>query len=381
MIKVGFIYFDYIHIIPHFIGSVAELYRDPDVEVDILVPDVDHSYLYDVLDVFGLPKNVVKILPTYLYKKIAYKIQGRKRPSTSYIFKKHKKKLLDYDVLVFNVFNHGHLKRKTREKPKFVFLMHGAGDSAYPFTDEFKPQIQAFDLVTTSGQKIMDLFAQNGPYPDTKFKICGYQKLDFVKKFRKEKKLFDNDNPTVLYNPHFKPFLTSFHKFGLDILSFFHTNKDYNLIFAPHMNLFNQTYKEPLDRNIIDRKYFQADNILIDIGSVRSVDMTYTFGADIYLGDVSSQVYEFWLQGPKPAIFLNAHNFDWLNDVHFQSWHLGKVINNIDNLKEILDSRNDWQKEFAEKQRQAIAYTFDIDPEKSSSKRVAEAIKEIALGK
>ena len=380
MIKVGVVYFDNIHVIPHFVGSVAELYKDPDVEVDILAPEIDHTYLYYALEVFGVPKDIVKTLPTYFYKKIAYKIQGRKKPSNRYIFKKHQKKFLEYDVLVFNVFNHGHIKRKDRRKPKFVFLMHGAGDRDYPFADEYKPFVEQFDLVTTAGQKINDLFARNGPYPHTMFKICGYQKLDFVKKINEGKKIIDTDKPIVLYNPHFKDYLTSFQKFGKDILEFFYNNKDYFLIFAPHINLFNPEKREALDRKIIDKKFFEAENILIDFGSTKSVDMTYTYNADIYLGDVSSQVYEFLLQGPKPAIFINAHGIEWKNNMYFQSWHLGKVIDNIDHLKEILDSRNDWQKEFAGKQRQAIAYTFDIDPEKSSSKRVAEAIKEIALG-
>ncbi len=381
MIKIGYVYFDNIHVIPHFIGSVAELYKDPAVEVDILVPDIDHSYLYQALDVYEIPHDIVKILPTYLYKRIAYKIQGRRKPSNQYIFKKHQKKFLSYNVLVFNVFNHVHVKRKNRDKPKFVYLMHGAGDRDYPFTDEFKPFVKKFDLVTTAGQKINDLFEKNGPYPHTKFKICGYQKLDFVKKIQKNKKLFDNDNPVVLYNPHFKDYLTSFFKYGIEILEFFYQNKDYNLVFAPHMNLFTLNARKPLDRSIIDEKYHHADNIIIDFGSTNSVDMTYTYNSDIYLGDVSSQVYEFLLQGPKPAIFINAHNFDWQHNDHFQNWHLGKVIDNIDNLKEILDTREQWQKEFAGKQRQAIAYSFDIDPNKSSSKRVADAIKELALSR
>jgi len=381
MIKVGFVYFEKIYIVPHFIGSFAELYKDPNVKAEILAPDIDHTYLYEALKLYDIPKSAVKILPTYLYKRIAYKIQKRKIPTNRYVFKKHQKEILDYDVLAFGVFSHVYVKRKNRNKPKFVFLMHGAGDSDYPFTDEYKPLVNEFNLITTSGQKINDLFAQNGPYPNTKFKICGYQKLDFVKKVQKNKKLFNNDKPIVLYIPHFRDNLTSFFKFGLDILEFFYQNKEYNLIFAPHMNLFNATSKRPLDRNIIDQKYHDAENILIDFGSSNSVDMTYTYNADIYLGDVSSQVYEFLLQGPKPAIFLNAHNFDWQNNVHFQNWQLGKVIDNIDHLKEILDTRDQWLKEYAEKQKKAIAYSFDIDPNKSASKRVAEAIKELALSR
>ncbi len=378
MIKIGFVYFDNIHVIPHFIGSVQELYNDPECQVDILAPDIPHEYLYELLDVFDLPKSLVKTLPTYLYKRIAYKIQGREKPSNQYIFKKHQKKFLDYDVLVFNVFNHTHVKRKDRNKPKFVFLMHGAGDRDYPFTPEYRPFIEKFDLITTAGLKINDLFAKMGKFEHTKFETCGYQKLDVVKKIqRNKKKLFNNDKPIVLYNPHFKYELTSFLKFGMDILDFFYRNKDYNVIFAPHMNLFSTKLRNPLPQSMIPKKYLEAENMLIDFGSTNSVDMTYTLNADIYLGDVSSQVYEFLLNGPKPAIFINAHNFDWKNDVHFQNWHLGKVIDKVDDLEAVLATRVEWQKAFEDKQKKAIAYTFDIDPQKSSSKRVAEAIKKL----
>jgi hypothetical protein len=40
-------------------------------------------------------------------------------------------------------------------------------------------------------------------------------------------------------------------------------------------------------------RWHEAANILIDTGSTRLVDMTYTLSADGYIGDVSSQIYEF----------------------------------------------------------------------------------------
>ena len=40
--------------------------------------------------------------------------------------------------------------------------------------------------------------------------------------------------------------------------------------------------------------------------------MTYTKQADIYLGDVSSQVYEFMLK-PRPCIFFNPENINYKN--------------------------------------------------------------------
>jgi len=377
MVKIGFVFLDGIYLIPHFLSSAAELYNDPNVKVEILTNETENTYLFESLEAFGLPKTVVKKLPTYLYKKIAYKIQGRKKPSNQYIIKKNLKKLLDYDILVFTVFNNKRIQRVAKDKPKYVFLMHGAGDSPFPFQPEHKNVIEEFSLVTTPGKKVADLFKKMGNFKDTKFEICGYQKLDFVRKMRKEKKLFDNNKPIVLYNPHFVKELSSYFRFGIDILEYFYQQKDFNLIFAPHMNLFNKDSRHGLPYDSIPQKYKEADNMIIDFGSVHSVDMTYTSNADIYLGDVSSQIYEFLLDRPKPAIFIDAHHITENENSFYKHFSLGKVIENIENLDELLKNRENWQKEYAEKQRKAIAYTFDIDPNISSSKRVADAIKDL----
>ena len=53
-----------------------------------------------------------------------------------------------------------------------------------------------------------------------------------------------------------------------------------------------------------------AGRVIVDLDSHRLNDMTYTNAADIYLGDVSSQVYEFSTQ-PRPCVFINAHGVAW----------------------------------------------------------------------
>src|SRR3546814_8277328 len=93
---------------------------------------------------------------------------------------------------------------------------------------------------------------------------------------------------------------------GRDVLEFFRASPDYNLIFAPHVVLYQRGLRHgarPLGR------YRNRPNMLIDTGSLASIDMTYTLAADIYLGDVSSQVYEFMLQ-PRPYLFLDAEGVD-----------------------------------------------------------------------
>jgi len=378
MIKIGFIHFDPIYLIHHFIGSAVILHKDPDFEVSILTPDTDQEYLYSLLDMHGVSRDIVKKLPTYLYKRIAYKIQGRDTPSTIPLYSKYRKYFLKYDILAFTSLNHQRINRIAR-KPKFVMLMHGAGNSRYPFTEEYTEPMSRFDLVTTSGQKIQDLFLKMGDFKHTKFEICGYQKFDVVKVENKNNNFFNNDKPTVVYNPHFNESISSYHQQGKEILEYFYNNKDYNLIFAPHFNLFLEKRRDTQQRDSIPQKYFKADHILIDFGSVNSVNMAYMMAADIYLGDVSSQIYEFLINGTKPCIFINTHNVKWKNDPFYKTWKLGKVLDNPADLNTALQTKEHWQKDYQKIQEEVINYTFDIT-DTPSVIRVANAIKKLGVG-
>ncbi len=376
MTRIGFIYFDSIHIIHHFIGVAAALHKNPNIEVAIITYDGKHQYLNFLLKLLGISKNIVKQVPTYKYRKIIESIRQRNHPSSKYLFKKHEYSLLQYDILVFNDISHEYLHNKRiGQKPKFVLLMHGAGDGEYMIEKSFKKSISKFDLISTSGQKVTDFFKKMGNMPNTKLEVCGYQKFDLVKIENETiRDFFPNKKPIVLYNPHFKENLSSWHKYGRKILDFFYNNETYNLIFAPHINLLEN--KKPKKDNKIDEKFFTKDNILIDLGSVQSVNMSYTLASDVYLGDVSSQVYEFLLK-PRPCLFINAHSVDWQNNKHYQNWKLGQVIPNIDNLNSLLQSRNNWQQNFFQKQKEAIAYTFHESKKSSATERVVKAIEKL----
>ena len=373
-IKIGIVFFDEKHIIPHFIGPVKEMFQDPDIDVQILTYQNPDSFLYKSLQENKLPQNIIKELPTYRYRKLLEKLKSRKIPSPLYLFKKHKNFLLnEYDVLVFNDINHEYLHRyKKNEKPKFVLLMHGAGDREYLIGKKYEESIAKFDLVTTSGQKVTEFFKKMH-LPHTKIEICGYQKFDLIN-LKKPKKFFDNDKPTVLYNPHFSKELSSWYPFGKDILDFFYQQKDYNLIFAPHINLFNK--KGFLNPDIIDQKYFKDENILIDLGSDHTVNMDYTLSADIYLGDVSSQIYEF-LYTSKPAIFINTHKPNWENNPHYRHWKMGPVIKDLSALKALLDKAPVWHQNFKKKQLDLMSYTFANFKDLTASKKIVQAIKSL----
>src|SRR3546814_3460334 len=85
-----------------------------------------------------------------------------------------------------------------------------------------------------------------------------------------------------------------------------------------------------------------APHIRIDMGSRHSIDMSYTMSADVYLGDVSSQVYEYLLH-PRPCIFLNLDRRDWRGDEAFSHWRLGQVIEDMGTLPQALDCAADLQ--------------------------------------
>src|SRR3546814_7435043 len=93
---------------------------------------------------------------------------------------------------------------------------------------------------------------------------------------------------------------------------------------------------------------------MIDLASDRLFDMSYTSGADIYLGDVSSQVYEF-LATPRPCLFLNAHQVDWVGDPDYLFWTLGDVVDDLARLPDALERAPVRHPLYADAQRERLA--------------------------
>ena len=79
--------------------------------------------------------------------------------------------------------------------------------------------------------------------------------------------------------------------------------------------------------------------------------------ADIYLGDVSSSVYE-WLYFNKPIIFYNSHNIDWKNDPYYKFWEMGYVVNNTDDLISSIDKALNQPDPFLKVRTEMRDYTF-----------------------
>jgi len=260
---------------------------------------------------------------------------------------------------------------------QMIHTRHGAGDRAVGFDGHSGE----FDLVLLAGEKVRRRLEAAGQLGATRYAVVGYPKFDAVGAFdASPRKLFDNDRPTVLYNPHCSPHLSSWYRMGRDILEFFYRSQEYNLIVAPHVMLYRRRLQITIDRfslawaPSIPRRFRECPHMLIDTGSAACTDMTYTNAADIYLGDVSSQICEFLVR-PRPCLFANAHHVAWQNDPSYAAWKLGPVFEQLAELPAQLSRAIAGQAQYRPLQEAYVRETFDLTAEPSSH-RAAAAIAE-----
>ncbi|QNT77605.1 CDP-glycerol glycerophosphotransferase family protein [Entomobacter blattae] len=256
-----------------------------------------------------------------------------------------------FDAIVVPERTSLYLKTMGVKHPKLIWTRHGAGDRAIGFAKDTKN----FDFILFAGKKLKKRLEANGTLKPGRYVEGIYAKFDLVEKMRnKRKPLFNNNAPIVLYNPHFKNSLSSWKKFGIEILQQFAEQKEYNFIFAPHFRLFDPPSKKEL---AYFSQFSRYDHLLIDLGSYKSVDMTYTQMADMYIGDVSSQVAEF-LTTPRPCLFLNAHKVQWHSNPNYRFWELGEVSDNADNIIEQVKNVFSNQHHYSSLQEHYIQETF-----------------------
>jgi hypothetical protein len=260
-----------------------------------------------------------------------------------------------------------------------VHTRHGAGDRAIGFDKASA----GFDHVLVSGPKIRDRLVDEAKVDPDRISVVGYPKFDLTPPRPGVQPAPEERRPVVLYNPHVSPHLSSWYRAGRRVLDWFVEHEEYDLIFAPHVMLFERPFVVSIDRLRVDRagrideRYLRAPNIQIDLGSRASTTMAYTDRADIYLGDASSQVYEF-LRRPRPCVFLDAHQVGWRNDPSFAHWRAGPVITDPTDLGTALArTREDHAHVYLPIQQAMFDYSFDLREEPSSA-RAARALAKFA---
>jgi hypothetical protein len=251
------------------------------------------------------------------------------------------------------------LRRVPGFRSETIHLKHGAGDRE----GGYNPKHAGFDLTLVNGAKDKQRLIERGLGRPDNVRVVGYGKFEIVR--TPSETLFPDSRPIAFYNSHFDRKLGTWTRHGREIVSALENIPGWNFVAAPHV-------KTRGGRTIRS----DAPNVIIDRGSVRSIDMTYTQAASVYIGDVSSQVYEF-IRTPRPCIFLNLDRREWQDDPAYAHWHFGQVIDDLADLPAALARADEVQPQFDALQRERLAASIDESPI-PASERQAQAILEFA---
>jgi hypothetical protein len=362
--RVAFLYIAQRHQVLHSLSSAVALARArPDVAVDVVASSqsvLDYAHTL-VRRLGGAPLGWRLLGPAWLRNLPHIDSAPPKAP----LLAAAARDLAGYEVIVAPERTTA-LVRRFGVKSRLVYTQHGAGDRAGPF----EPRLAAFDLVFAAGQKQRDRMLIEGLVRPENCAVVGYAKFELVDALvSPPPELFDRPRPTVFYNPHFSRKLGSWRPWGRAILDRFAAQDRFNLIFAPHVRLFGGRPVEALPEFA---PFARLPHIHIDLGAGdMAFDMTYANAADVYLGDVSSQAYEF-IRKPRPCVFLNPKRVAWRDDESFRHWRLGQVVDDLGALDAALDAAFTGAVDFLPAQREAFQQTFDL--EGSPAGRAADAI-------
>ena len=215
-LRVGFIYN---HEVPHQVAHTAPILKElllryPSLDIDVLTSTEEQKKLvksglgtelskqtrFIDLEVGKADRGVLKA---------ANAVAPARRIS---ILKNNIDIFRDYDVFVVPESTSLILKSQFGlDHLKFILTHHGAGDRSV--TE--KESIRDFDFVLVPGEKLKKRHLERGLIRKGSYAVCGYPKFDFVPHTPANINLFDNDNPIVVYNPHFDPYLSSWYDLSL----------------------------------------------------------------------------------------------------------------------------------------------------------------------
>ena len=266
----------------------------------------------------------------------------------------HWRRLNRYDAVVTTETTSEFLKRRPGFTPPLIQIKHGAGDREAGY----KHTHRAFDLILVAGEKDRERMVAMGLVAPDRVKVTGYAKFEC--EAPPARPFGDDPRPLALYNPHFERPVSTWHQHRHEVLGAMAAIRDWTFVVAPHAKL---ARGRSLGRP-------PADNIRIDPGSIHSIDMSYTNAADVYIGDASSQVYEF-IRRPRPCIFLNLDRVVWEGNEFYDHWRLGQVIEDVSELGPALARAQEMQPRFEPIQRAALDRSIEPAPIRASERQAA----------
>lgn len=353
--EIVFLFIGGAHQVFHLAPVAAELGRLlPRSPVVCLAADrAIEAELLRVRDLMDAPGLGIELVRAPLWGRLRAALKGKKSSLKRPLLKSLSRRLGRAAAVVTPERTSAALRKMGLGETLMIHFRHGAGDRA----PESESRLAAFDIVAVPGEKDLRRAVEKG-YPADRLRLCGYVKLDFCRRMARQlPRLFDNGNTTVLFNPHFEAERSSL-PLSEQVIQRFREHSTYNLIFAPHIRV-----SENMDA--AERARWQRlavpGRVIVDLDSSHLIDMTYTLSADVYLGDLSSQLYEFLIQ-PRPVAFINAHGVDWRNDRRYVGWMLGEVAEELDDVVAAVDRAIARHPAMIGKQRAAVADAFgEID--------------------
>ena len=351
--RIAFLAISQAHQFLHWLPAALRLAEEPAVEVTVLASSqaaLDFIRSYD-------PEGRLRLKRLWAP---SLQRQGMfTPPSRSLVLLLNAWRIGRYPTIVTTEVTSSLLYRIPGFRSRMIHLKHGAGDRE----GGYNPKHAHFDLTLVNGPKDKQRLIERGLASDSDCIVVGYGKFELVRPTTE--RLFPEDKPLALYNPHFGKHVGTWFRHGREVVAAMEKIPDWNFVVAPHVKLRGGS---PFTTD--------SPNILIDRGSTRSIDMTYTQAAAVYIGDVSSQVYEF-IRTPRPCIFLNLDRIDWRSNPAYAHWALGQVIESLDELPAALARADALQPQFEEAQRKRLAASID-ESETPASERQAQAILNFA---
>lgn len=338
------------HQLYHVVPVAAEISKQyPNISVSCLCTDAaDEAALHEIASQMSADRMQVIRLPVPWSAKLAVRITGKKSAAKGTILASMRWKARHASAIIVPERTSSVLRKMGWRKP-LIHFMHGAGDRALA-SDK---RLGSFDHIVMFGEKDIQRAIKQGIDPD-RLHLGRYVKLDYLRNTPPPAdRLFPNDRPVVVYNPHFDRSVSSLN-IARDVIETFRQQDRYNLVFAPHI-------RGVENLSAADRESFQSlaidGKVIIDLGSANLFNMRYTRTADVYLGDISSQLYEF-LSRPRPAVFINAHGVDWQDNPHYAGWHLGDVVERPAAIMAAIDHAIANHPQVTEAQASAVKFAF-----------------------
>jgi hypothetical protein len=298
----------------------AALARDPGVELTVFTLDADTEALLRRLEAGQLDPSVPHErlrIPAWVKLARKARLLGILK-SQVLAAPANLARLAEFDAIVTPTTHLAGLRHRIPRSTRLIYCFHGAGARGVSYT----AKMRAFDFIVAPGEAVRTRLVDEGLAAADNVAAVGLVKFETCRRLAQDiPPLFKNGRPTVLFNPHSQRRLRSWERFARPLIEDAARTGAFNLIVAPHVKLFSRKPRFLWRRW---QRMAVPGRVHVDLGSEASQDMRYALAADIYAGDVSSQVYEFLVE-PKPCVFLNAHGADWRGNPDYPMWRLGEV--------------------------------------------------------